>query len=303
MKKLFLWFGLVLMGIAALAQVQEDKTLLWRVSGNNLTKPTYIFGTIHLLCAEDIQLSDSLNAAISNADKVYLELDMDNFFEILQVANKMKMRNDTTLSDLLTKAEYEKVKLFFREHNNGFPFSMVETFKPMLLAFTLMQPSTNCTNAVAMEQLVMKEAKKRRKEIKGLETMAYQFSIFDSIPYKIQAQQLVTFVENYGKKNEAQSEFEELTSAYKQQDLKKLEELTSKDEDMGIAGFADIILYNRNKNWVTKLNELMPGKSLVVAVGAGHLLGEKGIISLLKKAGYKVEPVENNMMKKLTQEI
>jgi hypothetical protein len=47
----------------------------------------------------------------------------------------------------------------------------------------------------------------------------------------------------------------------------------------------------------------MPGKSLVIAVGAGHLPGEKGVINLLRKAGYKVEPVKNNMIKKKTKEI
>ena len=147
-----------------------------------------------------------------------------------------------------------------------------------------------------MEQLIMKEAKAKGKGIKGLETMAYQMSIFDSIPYSAQAKQLVSYVDNFGKSND-DSEFNALTQAYRNQELEKLETLT-KDDDMGIANFSDLLLYNRNKAWVAKLGDLLVNNSLVVAVGAGHLPGEKGVINLLRKAGYKVEPVENEMIKK-----
>jgi uncharacterized protein YbaP (TraB family) len=249
-----------------------------------------------MLCADDIQLSDSLQTAISNTDRVYLEVDLDNMLEMLGVMTKMKMRNDTTLADLLTKEEYQKVKAFFNEKGGILPFSMLETYKPLLAASTLMESSMACKAPVAMEQLIMKEAKSKGKGIKGLETMAYQMSIFDSIPYKLQAKQLVSYVDNYGKKSD-NSEFEALTKAYRNQELEKLENLT-KDDDMGMANFSDILLYNRNSNWVKKLGELLVSNSLVIAVGAGHLPGDKGVINLLRKAGYKVEPVKNDMIKK-----
>ena len=95
------------------ASSQSTNTLLWRISGNNLSKPSYLFGTIHLVCANDIELSETLKSAIKETDKVYLELDMDNLFEMMQAVQKMKMRNDTTLSDLLSDSDYKKVKAFF----------------------------------------------------------------------------------------------------------------------------------------------------------------------------------------------
>ena len=67
------------------------------------------------------------------------------------------------------------------------------------------------------------------------------------------------------------------------------------ETDAGMSGFTDILLYHRNLNWVKKMNELLPGKSLVIAVGAGHLPGEKGVISLLRQNGYKVTPIENKI--------
>ena len=147
-----------------------------------------------------------------------------------------------------------------------------------------------------MEQLVMKEAKAHGKGIKGLETMAFQMSIFDSIPYSLQAKQLFSYIDNYEKESD-NTEFEELTKAYLSQELDKLEAITKK-EDAGMASFTEILLYRRNEQWTKKLAEMMTNQSLVVAVGAGHLPGERGVINLLRKAGYKVEPQENNMVKK-----
>ncbi|MFN2439297.1 MAG: TraB/GumN family protein [Chitinophagaceae bacterium] len=296
MKKLACLFVLAVFGFMCFAQEKAENTLLWKISGKNLKSPSYLFGTIHMICGNDIQLSDSLKSAIRQSDKVYLELDMDNIFELMSIITKMKMKGDTTLADLLTAAEYEKVKAFFKSQKTLLPFSMLETYKPMVAASTLLQASMDCDDAISMEQLIMQEAKSTYKKINGLETMSYQMSIFDSIPYKLQAKQLYEYVNNYGK--EDNKEFEELSEAYRKQQLSKLESLTKK-EDLGMERFSEILLYQRNTNWVNKLKDLLPNNTLVIAVGAGHLPGERGVINLLKKAGYKVEPVKNDMTKKL----
>ena len=127
MKKLLIGLVIGFSALSALAQEASNNTLLWRISGKSLARPSYLFGTIHMLCADDIQLSDNLKKAIQGSDRVYLELDMDNMFEMLSVMGKMKMRNDTTLADLLSEAEYEKVKEFFKTHQTILPFSVLES--------------------------------------------------------------------------------------------------------------------------------------------------------------------------------
>jgi uncharacterized protein YbaP (TraB family) len=276
-------------------------TLLWRISGKNLSKPTYIFGTMHMLCADDIQLSDSLKQAIRGADKVYLELDMDDMMQVLGAMSHMTMRNETTLADILTAEEYKKVKNFFQENSGLIPFTMLEKFKPLLIESMILKETATCDNMIVMEQLVMEEARENKKEIKGLETMDFQLGIFDRIPYKLQAEQLVKMVENAGHDGD-DKEMKELTEAYRQQQLDIMDDLTKK-EDMGIQNFTDLLLYNRNADWANKLAGLMPANSLVVAVGAGHLPGEKGVLNLLRKAGYRVDPVKNDMIKKKVKEI
>jgi uncharacterized protein YbaP (TraB family) len=303
MKKTFWLAFLAFVGLTSFAQSSKkalknhaDNTLLWRISGKNIKQPSYLFGTMHMLCADDIQLSDSLRNAIAKADKVYLELDLDNMMEMMGAMTKMKMRNDTTLKDLLSPEEYTKVKNWFGGRSKLLPFNLLETYKPLLAASLIMeQQASSCGNFISMEQLVMAEAKKHDVEIKGLETMVYQMGIFDSIPYKYQAKQLLDMVEN-GDKKDTTNEIQKLTNAYRSQQLNLMEEMTAGDKSIG--GFTEILLYRRNENWAKKLETLLGERTLLFAVGAGHLPGKRGVIELLRKAGYKVEPVKNEMIKK-----
>jgi uncharacterized protein YbaP (TraB family) len=293
MKKLSTGLIVSLVALTSFAQGnKENNTLLWKISGNGIAKPSYLFGTVHMICKEDAFLSNNLVNAIKDADRVYLELDMDNLFEMVGAMMKMKMNNDTTLADLLTPEEYQLAKKYFEEKVTMLPFSVLETYKPLVASSLLMESSMVCDAQVAMEQLVMEEAKKNGKRIDGLETMAYQMSIFDSIPYKIQAQELLKSISSDNKEADGDKEFKELIKAYKDQDLKKLGEMISKT-DQGMMQYEDVLLNNRNRNWVIKLKTLLKDKSLVIAVGAGHLPGDKGVINLLRKEGYTVTPVEN----------
>jgi len=286
---------------APINAASNNNTLLWKISGNGLEKPSYLFGTIHLLCADDAVLSENMKKAIGAADEVYFEVDMDNLLDMFGAFTKMKMKGDTSLHDLLTEDEYSRVKNYFEEKGSMIPFSMLEKYKPILAASMLESGSLPCDNTAVMEQVIMQQAKENDKKIKGLETMAFQAGILDSIPYKVQAKQLLEYVDEAGKgKSKEDTELSEMWKAYNEQDLKKLEDLMIRG-DIGINNYTDLLLYRRNSNWVTKLKTLLPGKSLVVAVGAGHLPGEKGVINLLRKAGYTLTPVDNK--RETTREI
>ena len=179
------------------------------------------------------------------------------------------------------------------------PFSMLETYKPMLAASTLQQEGMPCETAAMMEQVIMQEAKQYSKPIKGLESMGYQASVLDNIPYKLQADQLVSYIDNANKGDGEDKEFTEMMNAYRSQNLQKLEEMLMKS-DPSISNYTDILLYNRNENWVVKLKKLLPEKSMLIAVGAGHLPGKKGCLNLLRHEGFKVTPVKN-VVKKLRE--
>lgn len=295
MKKLSAGILATMLTLSAITQGKEENTLLWKITGPGLDKPSYLFGTIHMLCKDDAVISKNLANAIRECDEVYFEVDMDNMFEMLTAVRKMRMRGDTTLKDLLNDEDYRKVKEYFEKKSSMLPFYVLETYKPILAASTLEQGSMPCENTAMMEQVLMEKAKEHEKNIRGLESLSYQAGVLDSIPYRLQAEQLVQYIDKASKGEDNKKEMEKMFKAYKDQDLKKLEEFLL-ETDAGMEGFADILLYHRNQNWVKKLKDILGEKSLVVAVGAGHLPGKKGMINLLRNEGYVLTPVENKIL-------
>jgi hypothetical protein len=267
----------------------NNHSLLWEVTGNGLSAPSYFLGTMHLMCAEDAVLSESAKRIIEQVDQIYLEVDLDNIGELLSGALSLKMANDTKLSDLLSNDEYEKVKDFFEEHQPGLPFTSLEQQQPLMLSSSLYELFLPCESKNGIDVRILEEAQKLNKETKGLETIAFQASIFDSIPYIEQANELVKAIDSIGK---YQALLQEMVAIYQTQNIDKLHELTTKEE-AGISSHTDLLLYNRNKSWAEKFDKIAAAQSTLFAVGAGHLGGEEGVINLLKQKGYKLRPLRN----------
>ena len=266
-----------------------ENTLLWEISGNGLKSPSYLFGTMHLLCADDARLSINLKKAIREAERIYFEIDMDDLQQMMGAFKYMRMNDNTKLSDLLTKEEYARVKDYFEKNRSILPFSMMERFKPYMLTSLISETGMGCEKTNGMEMTIMQEANQYDKEILGLETAEFQAGLFDSIPYEKQAKELLNYIDsidNY-KNNTA-----DLVKVYREQDLQKMEDLTVKTEG-GIGEYLDLLVYNRNRRWVKQLELILQEKTTLVAVGAGHLPGENGLIKLLRKAGYTVKPLKN----------
>jgi len=269
--------------------IQLENTLLWEISGRDLSKPSFLFGTMHLLCSEDAKLSDSLRYTIETAKQVYFEIDMDDMMETLGALKYLNMNNNTRLSDLLTPAEYQRVKTYLNSNKMMLPSTMMDRIKPYFLTALISESKFPCPAKDGMEQVIMKEAKKDSKPIYGLETVQFQASVFDSIPYQRQAKDLLKIVDSSGK--ESDSSDVQLLEVYRKQDLNKMQEMTVGEE--GMSDFIDLLLYNRNANWVRKMPAIMKDKPTLFAVGAGHLGGDKGVISLLRKSGYAVRPMKH----------
>ncbi len=271
---------------SAIKTAADTNTLLWQVSGNGLTQPTHLYGTFHLMCKEDVAFGDNVALAIKEADKVYFEMKLDDPSVLLGGFLMMNMKDGKKLSDLYTPEEYAKLSDFFKAR--GIPISTFPKMKPMMLESFLYPGLLGCENVSGVEQELMLMVKKEKKEIFGFETIQQQAAVFDSIPYDVQAKGLYATIDSFA---QYKVMFENMVDLYKKQDLAALQEDLDKTNTM--AEYNDILLYDRNKNWVEQLKKLMPKESLFVAVGAGHLPGEQGLISLLQKAGYTVKPVDN----------
>lgn len=284
-------FPLLLAGLlsSGLAFSQSPHTLLWQISGKQLTRPSYLFGTMHVLCADDAALSDSLKAVIAGCDKIYFEINLGDMSGMLGAIRYMQMNDEKKLSDLLDPAAYARVKAYFAQHAAMLPFAMLERLKPMLISGIIEEEGLGCPTTDGMEMMIMKEAHPNKKPVDGLETVEFQARLFDSIPYGEQAKELVNDIDSVESNKKMTQNLAEL---YKKQDLDQIDQLSRKG-DQAMNKYMDILLYDRNRKWAKMLDSLMQGNSLLIAVGAAHLPGENGVIDLLRKEGYTVRPVRN----------
>ncbi len=267
----------------------KGKTLLWEISGKGLLTPSYLFGTMHILCAEDARLSTHLKAIIKDSKEIYFEIDMDNMAELMGAMKYLRMNDGIKISDLLTPAEYERVKDYFEKNRSLLPFSMMNRFKPYFVSSLVGEKMMTCEKKNGMEELIMRESKQYDKEIKGLETTEFQASIFDSIPYDKQAKDLVSYIDSIDTYKDVTLE---MVNVYRDQDLERMDALIKKS-DPGMESYMDLLLYNRNRRWVEQMPAIMRNGPVLFAVGAGHLPGENGVIQLLLKKGYNVKPLNN----------
>ncbi len=291
----FLSFCILFSGCKSQSKTQSYKkqtdgnSLLWQVSGKSLKTPSYLFGTFHLLCKDDIHFGEQLKSAVKSANEMYMELDMDDPSTMLSGMLYMNMKGGKKLKDLYTATEYAKVEAYFKDSLQA-PMMMLQGIKPYFLVAMLYPKMMPCKTASGVEEELMKLAKEDKKEIKGLETMQFQASVFDSIPYNWQAKELLKNIDSFSL---YKKEFDTMVTQYKSQQLSAMQKSLAKSEFGSDSKYEDLLLNNRNKNWILQLKNIMQKESVFVAVGAGHLVGEKGLISLLRKEGYKVEPLVN----------
>lgn len=271
-----------------LRENKTDNTLLWEVSGNGLEKPSYLFGTFHLLCKDDIHFSDQLKTALRNVDTVYMELKMDDPAVIMGGIMYMTMKDGKTLKDFYTPEQYGRLETFFRDSLKT-PLVMLQRMKPYFLVSLFYPKMMDCAQPSGVEMELINLIKEDKKEIKGLETMQFQASVFDSIPYEWQAKELIKNVDSLP---EMKREFEKMVSLYKAQKMDSVAAMMN-ESDLSDEKYGKILLTDRNKNWAAQLDHIMKQSSVFVAVGAGHLPGGSGLISLLKEKGYTLAPLEN----------
>lgn len=288
MKKLVA-FGIALVAtlfsIQANAQVPTQKALLWKISGNGLSAPSYIYGTFHLLCESDLQFSDSLKKTVASCKSVYLEIDMDDPALPGQMASGMTMNDGHTMKEYLSDSVYKATRRAL-DTIVGVSLDAVSNYKPMLLLSMLYPTVLECQPG-SPEAEFMKLAAANKVSVNGLETIQDQLDIFDKMPYEMQTTEFSKYVMDI---NLMKTETNEMLNLYRQKDIAGLGDFIKKTEYVQ-GDLEDIMLTNRNKNWIPKIIEASKKESTFYAVGAGHLAGENGVIVLLRKAGYTVTPI------------
>jgi uncharacterized protein YbaP (TraB family) len=284
MKKILGLFLSALAAVSSFAQPPKEKTLLWKITGKDIQTPSYLYGTFHLLCPDDFNMHDEVKKAFHQTKQLYLEIDLDDPTMIAKMMKGIMMKDGHNLKEYLSEKDYDSCSKIFKT-KTGMPLSMVSTYKPFMLT-AMLYPSMIGCQPIAFEKEFEKMAKADSMEIKGLETIEDQLGVFDEVPYKTQAKMLVKALYEMDKGKE---QFNEMVALYKTKNVKAMHDNVSGDTELG--SHEKILLDKRNQNWIPVIEKITVEKPTFIAVGAGHLGGKKGVINLLRKQGYKVEPI------------
>ena len=271
------------------AAVKIANSLLWKISGNGLSKPSYLFGTIHMICASDFVWTNAMQKAFGSADKLCLEMDLDDPSLAMEAMMGMMATDGRQLKSYFTDAQYAKLETLMKGQTGGMGLEMLQMMKPVMLLSMLSSKGVACDSTLSYEMVLMEKAKAGDKELLGLETAGEQLSALNSIPTDSVVAQIVAFLD--GKEEGGSTELRAMTEAYKAQNLSALDTLINNSMSLGDASSKGALLDDRNARWIARMTEKMKDASVFFGVGAGHLPGTKGVIQLLRKAGYKVEPV------------
>ncbi|MBR5441177.1 MAG: TraB/GumN family protein [Prevotella sp.] len=293
--------------VFALTSMTASAQLLYKISGNGLEKPSYIIGTHHLANVGFVHKINGVTEALTETDQVYGELvwdTMTNTDSLKAVQDAMTLPAGKTIKDYLTPDEFKRLDAFMIAKmgtgmSNPMVASKMGNFTPMALVtqFQLLLFMTKHMGefdpSSTFDQYFQAQAKKNGLPCGGLETLQKQIEVlYTGKPISRQAEELMCFIDNESFNSQM---MEDLTSAFYAQNLETLKQVM----DRKLGGKCDStpeeeaqLIYDRNADWVSKMPTIMASKPTFFAVGAAHLPGDKGVLQLLRNAGYTVEGVK-----------
>lgn len=292
--------------LMVVAIIGAKAQLLYKISGKDLKQPSYIVGTYHLAPVSFVDSIPGLRAAMTETQQVCGELDMSDMMSpdnIQKMMKAMMLPEGKTLKDYLTVEEMDKLNQLMKsligmdltnpilEQQMGKMTPSAINTQLAVLMYMKHTPGFDPTNL--FDGYFQKAAKEANKPVVGLETMDFQIkTLYQGKSLERQKTMLMCMVNNtaYHEQN-----LIALTRAFFAKDLAKMWEITKEKENNSCDSTPEEdaqLIDNRNIDWLTKLPAIMADKSTLIAVGAGHLPGDKGVLSLLRQAGYTVEAVK-----------
>jgi uncharacterized protein YbaP (TraB family) len=223
-----------------------------------------------------------MKESLEQSERVCFELNLSDPAEMMKVAGSFLDTSGKKLSDYFTGDQYAMVTKYVHD-SLGMDLSLFETTKPIALEGLFASSGLDCQDPVSYEDSLLKMATAAHKEVLGLDKPEEVAAIEDNIPADTIIKQVLDQMQNAD-----DSDLVQMIAAYKQQDLPGLYKIIASSRTLGDG--LDQFLDERNKNWLPRMTGYMAGSSVFFAVGAGHLWGDNGLISLLRKQGYTVVP-------------
>lgn len=283
LKTVFTFFAVLLFTFNSIAQ---DNTLLYKIEGNGI-KTSYVFGTVHMMPKEDFLLEENVKEAFDTSEQLVLEADINSPNADKEYMAVAMIKGNDSLQNHMTKEEYKILDDYFIK-KLGVGMANFNKMKPFVVSSTAMVAHLG-ENLASYEHTFSAMAKEQKKDVKGFETIAFQMGLFQGISFEEQIDDIIDMLKEEG---DIDGYFEKIVDAYKTKDIEHLHNILNEyfEDDKELK---ERILFQRNEDWIPKISFLSKEKSTFYAVGAGHLGNKRGVINLLKEAGYTITPILN----------
>ena len=299
MKKILIFAMLALVSFTSQAQ------LLYKISGNGLKEPSYIVGTYHLAKVSFVDSIPGIRRVMNECQQTYCELRMQDMFipdSLAIIQNAQLMPEGTTLDKILSAEEMTRLNAYMKDllgadMTNPMVAEQLGKFTPgaisvQLLLVHYMKKDKGFDVNNQFDTYFQKQAIAQGKDMGGLETIAFQAKVlYQGKTLERQKEGLMCQVDNadfIDKMTEA------VIQAFYAQNLDAMKAAADMKMHNGCDATPEEeaqLIYDRNADWLTKMPAIMKQKATLFAVGALHLVGEKGVLNLLRQAGYTVEGV------------
>lgn len=278
---------LLLIFSALPVQAAEEKGLLWEISGLSKIKPSYLFATIHVDHPKVINLPEKFKTIFRKADSFSGEVILDKNAQ-QEMVKYMLFPKGENLQSYLSAWEFHQCQEIMRKRD--IPEHVLNRFKPWAIVVAMGAPKSK--SEMILDKLLIDEAEKQGKAVYGLETVSEQVSAFINMPLTDQAKMLKEAIKLNHLFN---SMFKELLKAYLAGDLSELLRLDKKYQSKENQKIEDYLrkelLVKRNFRMLERMQPRLKEGNAFIAVGALHLPGATGLISLLREKGYSVKAV------------
>ncbi|MEA5444907.1 TraB/GumN family protein [Gammaproteobacteria bacterium AB-CW1] len=289
------WIFALLLMLAPLSLLAEDSDLseaapsFWKVEGEQNT--VWLFGSVHVLTEEHYPLADAVEEAFEQSPYLVVETDIVNIDPQVQqqlMVNAGLLPEGTTLEDVLGEERYKRATELAGA--NGYDLSQMNMLRPWLLALVLTVTEFERMGYTAdhgVETYFLNRAADKHKSIVELETLQFQISLFDELDEETQIDFLMQTLEEIDGMEE---QIEALISAWESGSLGELEDALLED----FQDYPEVyerIVTDRNHNWMDDITRFLDEgeQDYFVVVGALHMVGEEGLVNLLRQAGYQIE--------------
>ena len=273
-------FLILLIFVSIVSQAQ----LLYKIEGKGLQKPSYIYGTIHIMPKKQFVISESITTALKECETLVMEVDINMDLKTqIDAAQRSLLPDGKTIADITSVENAQKIRQFCMDslHWKESKYARMSRLTPFFLTSVILQDLIGKSKSFEVE--LNKLAEKNKMTTLGLETIQLQMDLVNDVPYD---EQIKLLLEGLTTNN---SEYNNMLDCYLKKEINKLGELMN-DAELSPEFYSNFLV-KRNQNWLPLISKLAQEKSIFIAVGAGHLPGEQGVLKLLQGSGYTVTPI------------